>query len=215
MARLNVVFDFGAVLFTWEPHMLMQAFFPAQASNVENAKALASQVFSHADWHAFDAGHVSQTEVTQRTQQRLGLDLHTLTTLIGAIPDKLQPIESSISVLEKLRDQRDAGDDLGLYFLSNMPAPYARVLERRHTFLDYFDDGIFSGDVKLAKPEAAIFELATQRFNLHNSQTVFIDDLQANIDASLAHGWQGVHLQEPSQLHDKLSVHLRGVSGVL
>ncbi len=215
MVQLNFVFDFGAVLFTWEPHTLIQTFFPAQTSNVENAKALASQVFSHADWHAFDAGHISQTEVTQRTQQRLGLDVPILTKLIDSIPDTLQPIASSIAVLQKLRDQRDAGRDIRLYFLSNMPAPYARVLEQRHSFIDYFDDGIFSGDVKLVKPEAAIFELATQRFGLHGSLTVFIDDLQANIDASLAHGWQGVHLQEPSQLHSKLSTHLRGVSNAL
>jgi putative hydrolase of the HAD superfamily len=201
MARLNVVFDFGAVIFAWEPHKLLVPVFPQHAGTPAQATALAKQVFSHADWQAFDAGLVSQAEVAQRTHQRTGLDLPTLTQMIDGIGRQLQPIASSVAVLSDLRARKQAGADIGLYFLSNMPAPYARVIERSHAFMDWFDDGIFSADVKLIKPDSAIFEQASQRFDLQGGRTVFVDDMQANVEASVAHGWHGLHLHTPGELH--------------
>jgi putative hydrolase of the HAD superfamily len=203
MARLNVVFDFGAVLFTWEPHKLVRDVFASIVHTDEQAVAVAKAIFSHPDWHAFDAGRVSQIEVTQRTHARTGLALPALTAMIDSIGQRLVPITSSVDVLRDLSKRRSGGEDIGLYFLSNMPEPYARVLESEHEFLSWFDDGIFSGDVKLIKPDAAIYELATQRFNLQG-RTVFIDDLEANIDASQAHGWHGVHLSAPDLLPELL-----------
>ena len=203
MARLNVVFDFGAVLFTWQPHKLVREVFTSSVSNDAQAVALAKAIFSHPDWHAFDAGRVSQLEVTQRTHARTGLELSELTAMIDSIGQRLVPIASSVDVLRDLHARRSAGQDIGLYFLSNMPEPYARVLESTHEFLSWFDDGIFSGDVKLIKPDAAIYELAIQRFGLQG-RTVFIDDLEANIDASQAHGWHGVHLPAPHLLPELL-----------
>jgi putative hydrolase of the HAD superfamily len=200
MARLNVVFDFGAVLFTWEPRKLLAQIFPQHADTDAKAAVLATEVFSHPDWHAFDSGRMTQADVTQLTHLRTGLDLPTLAHMIDSIGARLQPIESSVAVLADLHARRQAGADVGLFFLSNMPEPYARVLERSHVFMDWFDDGIFSGDVQLIKPDAAIFELATQRFGLQGDRTLFIDDLQSNIDASITHGWQGVHLPAPGAL---------------
>jgi putative hydrolase of the HAD superfamily len=205
MARLNIVFDFGAVIFGWEPSVLVREVFPQHASNDAQAVQLVRSVFSHDDWHAFDAGKLSAHEIVERTHARTALPLQALGDLVDSIGMRLPPIPESIKVLSELRAQRDAGADMKLFYLSNMPAPYARVLEKKHDFIGWFDGGIFSGDVKLIKPDPRIFHLATQRFGLQaGSQTVFIDDLQANVDASIAHGWRGVHLPHPALLRSKL-----------
>ncbi len=205
MARLNIVFDFGAVLFGWEPSVLVREVFPQHASTDTEATQLACSIFSHVDWHAFDAGRLSADEVVSRTQLRTGLPRQALDQMVGSIGQRLRPIPSSVAVLAELRAQRDAGADIKLFYLSNMPAPYARVLEVAHDFLGWFDGGIFSGDVQLIKPHPDIFHLASQRFALQaGSQTVFVDDLQANIDASIAHGWRGVHLPHPHELRHRL-----------
>ena len=60
--------------------------------------------------------------------------------------------------------QRLHAQGLPLYFLSNMPEPYAQHLERAHDFVGWFRDGVFSARVHLNKPEPAIFELAAARF---------------------------------------------------
>lgn len=205
MARLNLVFDFGAVVFSWEPRALVREIFPQHASTDAQAAQLAHSIFGHSDWHSFDAGKLSASEVAGRTHQRTALPLPVLSDLVGSIGQRLQPIADSVAVLDELRAQRDAGADIQLYYLSNMPAPYARVLEQQHDFMGWFDGGIFSGDVQLIKPDPRIFHLATQRFALQkDSQTIFIDDLQTNIDASIAHGWRGLHLPRAHELRGRL-----------
>jgi putative hydrolase of the HAD superfamily len=204
MACLNVVFDFGAVLFAWQPRVLVQEYFPDHAVTDEHAATLASSIFGHPDWLAFDAGTASMHATIERTQQRTGLPICQLRNLVNDIGERLAPMPNSINVLRGLRGQRDAGQDIQLLYLSNMPEPYARTLEQKHDFIQWFNDGIFSADVKLAKPDAAIFDLCTQRFGLQGADTVFIDDSLHNIEAARAHGWRAVHLPVPEALERDL-----------
>ncbi len=203
MARLNVVFDFGAVLFDWQPRQLVRDYFPDHTATDDHAATLAQSIFGHADWLAFDAGTASMHATIERTQQRTGLPTGLLHDLVSNIGERLAPMPRSIAVLNGLRKQRDAGADIKLFYLSNMPEPYARTLELKHDFIQWFDDGVFSADVKLAKPDAALYALCTQRFGLQGADTVFIDDSLPNIVAARAHGWRAVHLPVPEALeHD-------------
>ena len=165
---MNVVFDFGAVLFTWRPVDLVAECFPDRASTPAQAGHLAHEVFGHADWQSFDRGAVSMPEVIDRTVARLGLDRAALTKLVGDIGERLVPMPDSIALLTRLhalraQQQAQGGEPLKLYFLSNMPVPYARTLERLHGFLRDFDGGIFSGDELLIKPEPAIYQRLQKR----------------------------------------------------
>jgi putative hydrolase of the HAD superfamily len=201
---MNIVFDFGAVLFTWKPSELLAKHFPQQASDAQTAAALAHAVFGHADWHSFDRGTLSMGEVVTRTASRLALDAKKLADLVAAIADHLTPIAATRDVLEQLCRRRSHDGTLRVYYLSNMPVPYARELEQRHDFLQWFDGGIFSGDVRITKPDRAIYQLLQARYALNPEQTVFIDDLKANVLAAVALGWQGIHFKSPQQLKAEL-----------
>ena len=209
MARLNLVFDFGAVLFAWQPRALVREYFPERTATEEATASLAHSIFAHPDWQAFDAGTASMFETIERVQQRTGLPICQLRNLVHGIGERLAPLPSSVNVLRSLRERRDSykgtGQDIKLFYLSNMPEPYARTLERKHAFLQWFDDGIFSGDIKLIKPDPAIYAAATQRFHLQGQTTIFIDDSLPNVQAAQAHGWRAVHLPSPEQLSSKLS----------
>ena len=206
---MNVVFDFGAVLFSWRPADILAETFPALASAPADASALAKAVFGHADWHAFDQGLLAMDEVVDRTQRRLGLHGPTLMDLVAGIGERLRPIDECVDILDGLRQRRDAQQGVaGIYFLSNMPLPYARHLEARHGFLRWFDGGIFSGDVRLIKPDPAIYQALQQRFDLPASRTVFIDDLSANVESAQSLGWRGIHFRSPEQLKEALNKHL-------
>lgn len=202
---MNIVFDFGAVLFSWQPLELVAESFPALASTPAQAGHLAHQVFGHADWQAFDRGRANLEEIMDRTVARLGLERVAVAHLMERIGERLVPIADTVTLLRTLQDLRaqkreSVAEPLKLYFLSNMPAPYARTLERRHDFLANFDGGIFSGDVQLIKPEPAIYQLLQTRYALEPAKTVFIDDLLTNVQAAQALGWQGIHFQSASQL---------------
>lgn len=197
---MNLVFDFGAVLFTWRPVDLMAECFPQRAATPAQAGHLAHAVFGHADWQAFDAGTLSMDAVVARTAARLDLDVQVLGQLVGSIDSRLEPMRESVALLEQLHGLQG----VHLYFLSNMPVPYARALEQRHAFLARFQGGIFSGDVQLTKPDPAIYQLLQTRHALEPAQTVFIDDLLGNVQAARAQGWHGIHFQSAQQVCSEL-----------
>ncbi|MBO9516269.1 MAG: HAD family phosphatase [Variovorax sp.] len=202
---MNVVFDLGAVLLTWEPVALVQAHFAPHAPTAEAAHALARQMFHHEDWLGFDRGTHSLDDAIGRMALRLSLPGDRLHAVLAPMGERLEPIPATIDVLARLRERRDAGEALRLYYLSNMPVPYARVLESRHAFFSWFDGGIFSGDVKIIKPQRGIYELLAGRYGLQACETVFIDDSAANVAAAREFGWQAIHCDRPSQLARQLA----------
>jgi putative hydrolase of the HAD superfamily len=202
---MNVVFDFGAVLVTWQPLRFLAECFPAQADNAAHTGHLAHAVFGHEDWQAYDCGTISMQEVIDRTSIRLSLDRNVLSRLVESIGERLQPMEGSIALLRRLCDLRErqtakGGQQIKLYFLSNMPTDYARVLEREYEFVRWFDGGIFSGDVNLVKPDPEIYQLLQQRYGLEASQTLFVDDLLGNIRTAQSLGWDGVLFDSVSKV---------------
>jgi putative hydrolase of the HAD superfamily len=216
---MNVVFDFGAVLFTWRPVDLVAQHFPRQAGTPALASALARSIFYHPDWHDFDCGRVSLDDVVSRTAKRLELPAAEVMALVGPIGEQLAPIACNVALLDQLRVLRDlrgarnhvdpeGQGGLRLYFLSNMPAPYARALEQRHAFLRWFDGGIFSGDVQLGKPDPAIFTLLARRYGLTPSNTLFIDDARVNVQAAQGLGWHAIECAKPEALPEQMATYL-------
>lgn len=194
-----VVFDFGAVLFQWHPLALLQQTVPELAPDEAGARRVAAQVFESftpdSDWARFDLGLVAEDELAQRIATRMGAQAQQVRRIIDAIPPHLQPQEPSVALFRQLKA---AGHRM--YFLSNMPVPYARHLQRHNNFIAEFADGIFSGDVGLVKPHAEIFALAESRFDLDPARTLFIDDHAGNIEAARARGWQGVRFESAEQV---------------
>jgi len=202
---MNVVFDFGAVLFTWQPAQLVAHHFPEHAATPEQAQQLAQSIFDHADWQGFDSGKVTLDEVISRTALRLDLPHERLHNALALIGEQLEPIACNVEVLARLCERRLRDGGLKLYFLSNMPEPFARALERRFDFLQSFDGGIFSSDVKMGKPDPAIYLLLASRYWLDADDTLFIDDHQVNIKAADALGWHTIHCKDPQQLPGQMA----------
>lgn len=199
---MNIVFDFGAVLVNWRPHDVVRKHFPQIALSQDAVAKLASSLFSHDDWQGFDAGRFSTSEISQLTATRFALDLEVVQGMVEDINDHISPIASSVQVLEDLCAQKEA-KRYKLYFLSNMPAPYARGLER-HAFMRCFDGGIFSGDHDLVKPQPEIYQKLEAMYGLQGQPIFFIDDHPANIAAAQKEGWQTLHLTDPSKLPEQL-----------
>ena len=199
---MNIVFDFGAVLVNWRPHDVVRKHFPEVANSPVTAAQLATHFFAHPDWQEFDAGRVTAQEISALTAKRLNLEQAAVQRMVDAIEDHITPIASSVQVLESLHAQRSSAKHK-LYFLSNMPAPYARALER-HAFMGCFDGGIWSADHGLIKPQPEIFHKLEALYGLQGQPILFIDDHPANIAAAQKESWQTIHLTDPSKLHELL-----------
>ncbi len=205
---MNIVFDLGAVLLTWAPVELVQSQFAHHAPTAEAAHALARQMFHHEDWLGFDRGTHSLDDAIGRMALRLSLPADRLGEALAPMGERLEPIPVMVDLLASLRARRDAGEKLGLYYLSNMPAPYARVLEQRHAFFQWFDGGIFSGDVKVIKPHREIYEMLARRHGLEAGETLFIDDSLPNVEAARELGWHAIHCAVPSAVPALVAAYL-------
>lgn len=197
---MNIVFDFGAVLFDWRPAERVRQRLGDWAAGPQQAQDLARAIFAHPDWQAFDRGLLGLEQVVERTASRLGLPPSRVQELLAPIGDELEPIAGNVAVLRALAERRDREGGLRLFFLSNMPEPFARTLEQRHAFIQVFDGGVFSGDVKLGKPDPAIYLHLAAAHGLVPHKTWFIDDHLPNVDAARELGWQGLHLSESQML---------------
>ena len=201
----HLVFDFGAVVFHWQPAQLVAESLPDLAATPQAVQQMAQAIFHHQDWLEFDSGSLTLDAVVRRTAQRLSLPRARLHDLISGIGEGLHPIEGTVDVLADLWQRRQQRGDVALYYLSNMPAAYARTLERKHSFLGWFEGGIFSGDVRRRKPDPIIYQMLQERYALNPAQTWFIDDLAENVDVACGLGWQGLRFVSAQQLRSSLA----------
>lgn len=201
--RRTVIFDFGAVLFRWQPLQLMQQALPELAGDDDSARRLASEIFQSftpdSDWARFDLGLLDEPVLATRIAARTGLPDAAVRRLIDAVPAHLEPQAETVSLFRALQARGHR-----LVFLSNMPRSYATHLEQLNPFVAEFEDGIFSGRVGLIKPWPAMFELASHRFGLQGAVPIFIDDHAGNIAAARRHGWQGITFTGAAQAEAEL-----------
>ena len=201
---MRLVFDLGGVVYRWQPVEFLPRLLPARAPTQAASQALAAAFFQSfgGDWSEFDRGALDAGELALRTAARLGFDEAEARHVIEAIPAELQPIPETVALLERLR----AGGH-ELHFLSNMPRPYAEVLETRDGVLGLFAGGVFSSRVGLIKPEPALFAHAAAAVGGDPAALLLLDDMDKNVAAARAAGWQAIRFDDAAQCADALAGH--------
>jgi putative hydrolase of the HAD superfamily len=191
----RIVFDLGAVLFSWQPRQMLMRELPHVVPDLSTAAHWEREVFQayQGDWGDFDRGTVQVPDLVERIAHRTGFAPADVQTVVDAVPRELQPIPDSVSLLHRLAE---AGHTL--HYLSNMPAPYADILER-NDFFSRFASGVFSARVHHNKPEPGIFEVAERLFGVPPSELVFLDDHAPNVEAARAMGWNALQFVDAAQ----------------
>lgn len=194
---MNIVFDFAGVLFHWSPAALLERLLPG--SGVTQADFFEGY---QGDWAEFDRGRLDPAPLAVRIAMRTALTPTEALGVIEAVPFEMRAEPEMVDLVEEL-----AARGATLYFLSNMPWPYAHVLEQRHPFLAHFRGGLVSGRVGLAKPDPALFSFATPVFGGDPGGTLFFDDIAANVDAARAAGWRAERFESAAQCRAVLAGH--------
>jgi putative hydrolase of the HAD superfamily len=193
----NVIFDLGGVVFDWNPDHIVSRVQPVP----ELRAALKEALFGHADWRMFDRGMLTEPELMQRLQLRLGPTQPEVEAILDAVRNSL--VEKP-ETLELMRTLRERGTPL--YCLSNMPASIYAHLRRRHGFWDVFNGIVISGEVQMMKPEPEVFLHLLEKYNLRPDETVFIDDLPANIEAAKQAGLRTILFKDAAQCRRELDL---------
>jgi putative hydrolase of the HAD superfamily len=190
-----VIFDLGGVVLDWNPDTILEAFY----DDIDARAAMKRDLFQHPDWLLMDRGVYSEADVIARLVERTGRPSSELIGLFGAVRNSLRPKRDTVALIERLAQQQ-----VPLYCLSNMPASTFAYLKDSHAFWPHFRGIVISGEIQMMKPEPEIFEYLLRRYELTPGNTVFIDDLQPNVQAAKALGIHTVWFRDAMQCEKEL-----------
>ena len=192
-----VVFDLGGVLFDWNPDYLYRKLI---ADEAERQWFLAN--ICNGEWNVQQDGGRSLSEATAALSARhpdhaqlIGAFYARWTEMLGGT------LAGGMAIFEALES---AG--VPLYALTNWSAetfPYARNTHPFQPVLRRFKDVLVSGEEKLIKPDARIYQRMLERIRKHYpaaqaQHLIFIDDVQRNVEAARALGWRAIHHTDPA-----------------
>jgi 2-haloacid dehalogenase len=195
----TILFDLGGVLIDWNPRYLYRPLFGGDDAAMEDFLARVCPP----EWNLeMDAGRPFAEAVAERQRlfpehaERIAL-WHT------GWPQMLRDqIPETVELLAALR-----GRGHRLLALTNWSAETFPIARQRFAFLGWFEDIVVSGEVKLAKPDRRIFELAIRRAGLDPARTLYIDDSASNVEAAKALGFRTHHFESPAGLRAELDRH--------
>jgi putative hydrolase of the HAD superfamily len=203
---MNVVFDLGGVVLTWDPAAIIACVF----DEPREQQLVRDRVFRDPDWVCLDRGVLARDDAIQRAAARTHIPVARLNALFDSFPRALVPVEPVLELVSQVR----TGDNR-LFVLSNLHrASFERVRDTLGTF-ELFDGRVVSCEVGAAKPEPAIYRYLLHEFGLDPAATVFIDDLQANLDAAAQFGIATILFTDAVSCRNDLKalgVHLASVS---
>ena len=132
-------------------------------------------------------GEVTEDEVRAEWQRALGLDDDQVD---GLVEDYWRWYVGTLDrpLLDWFAAQRPAR----LTAILSNSGPGARERERHHGFEDVTDDIVYSHEVGVAKPDRAAYELTARRLGVEPHEVLFLDDVEANVDAARHAGWHAV-----------------------
>lgn len=191
----NIIFDFGGVLLDWNPHYLYDPYF----GDVEKAEWFLTNICTY-PWNAqHDAGKL----VAEGTAE-----------LVAQYPEWEKEIRMYYSEFDKMLGGQIAGMEdyikelkgrgFRILGLSNWSFETFAMVRPKYPILDLIEERVISGEEKVLKPNAEIYQIVLQRFGIKPEESVFIDDNENNIKGGENIGIQGIIFKDAKQLRTDL-----------
>jgi len=191
-----VVFDVGNVLYGWDP----DAFLVRQIADDAARLKFIEDVDLYA-WHETLDGGRPYAEAAAELEEKFPQ----YAALIAAWSDRFgETITGPVPGVHALVEALDARG-VPLFAITNFSADFWPPFhEKERAFFARFRDIIVSGEVRLLKPDPAIYWLALDRFGLRPAETLFVDDRRINVEAALAVGMRAHLFVDAADLRARL-----------
>ncbi len=197
MALRAVIFDYGRVL-TGPPD-------PAAHEALVRITGLSSDRLDGLYWkdrQAYDEGKLTGLEFWRRVAGEAGLELSESAIEELNLWDARMWTRGDRAMLDWQVALKQRG--LLTAIVSNMGDTVHEHMERELEWLSRFDLLVWSYQLRVAKPDPAIYRYALERLGTRPEETLFIDDKAENLDTALALGMRGLVFSTVEDLRDKL-----------
>ncbi len=191
----TVIFDVGNVLYRWD----LRCLFEKLIDDPQELDWFLLNVVTP-EWHfQHDAGRPLADMLPERIAQFPKYEAH-INAYAARFNETIPgPVEGSLALVEQL-----AANGVSLFGITNFGSELWQRFRPTTAIFDLFSDIVVSGDEKLVKPDAAIYQLALDRFDVAADQCFFIDDRLENIEGAEAQGIKGHHFRDSVTLEREL-----------
>ena len=192
-----VVFDIGGVLIDWNPRYLYRKLFAEDTAAMEE---FLDSVCTP-DWNLQqDAGRPWKEAVDdlsarypEKAELIAAYDLNWDEMVSGPIP-------GTADLLWELKRRGTP-----VYCITNFSVDKLNRARERFDELNAFDGIVISGEVRLLKPDAAIYRRLLDQHDLRAEDTLFIDDVEHNVEGARAVGMHAVRFADADTLRNDLT----------
>jgi len=192
-----VIFDYGEVLCL-----------PPKPEEIEGSAQIlgtASNLF-WALWHRhrdpYDRGDLSPEAYWGRVAKDAGRSIDT--SHVRKLADRDLVMWSHLNPAMLAWREELSATGMKTAVLSNMNPEMVQYARRNFPWLNRLAWATFSAEVRLIKPEPAIYEHCLRGLGVAPSESLFIDDREVNLAAARAMGIHGIQFKSIAQLRDDL-----------
>ena len=198
----NVVFDVGNVLVKWDPISVVRKTFP----EMDNPEDFLPLIFRHPFWYDLNLGKLSIKEAIEEYHKALNIEKDSLKKLFDNAKESLVLLEDTLVIVEELYRSQ-----VSLYIITDNIHEFMAHLKQRYSFWNMFQGVVVSAEIGYLKPSPFIYRYLLENHQLNPQETVFFDDLQANVEGAKAldmHSFQFVGAAQCAEDLKKLGITL-------
>jgi 2-haloacid dehalogenase len=192
-----VVFDIGGVLIDWNPRYLYRKLFAEDTTAMEE---FLNSVCTP-DWNLQqDAGRSWKEAIDdlsarypEKAELIAAYDLNWDEMVSGPIP-------GTADLLWELKRRGTP-----VYCITNFSVDKLNRARERFEELNAFDGIVISGEVRMLKPDAAIYRHLLDQHDLRAEETLFIDDVEHNVEGARTVGMHAVRFTDAETLRNDLT----------
>lgn len=192
----TVIFDIGNVMVDF----CFDEFIKKNGDPKEIRERIRRATLESGFWGELDKGILSYEEVLQKfIEKDPGLESQ-IRAIFGDTAGIVLKRDYAIPLVKRLRC-----NGYQVLALSNFPEKVYQENREPLAFLQEMNGYILSYQDHVIKPDARIYRLLQERYGFMPAECVFIDDLQENLDAAKAQGWNTILFTDYEQMLMKLA----------
>jgi len=175
-----IIFDIGNVLLKFDYQLAFNAI-AAHTGEISPALIASLEPLNR----DFEAGVVGRSEFIRRVGEAIAF-AGTEAEFVAAWEAIFVENHLMRDLVEKLRERYP------LYLLSNVGKIHHEYIFRTYPVFESFTDGVFSYRARCLKPDPEIYQIAARQFGVNPQETLFMDDMPANVEGARQAGFQAV-----------------------
>lgn len=196
----DIVFDLGKVLcpFDWAiAHRRLLPHLPFQRARLVREEPRAFKDLFREPAIALETGRIDFESFQHIMEQILGIALdrdefHQIWCDIFSVDDEMVSLGKALSIHYRT------------WLASNTSKAHYEWILTRFPRVAFYREALLSYEIGIVKPAAAYYRKLIERFALEPARSVFIDDLEENVNAAVAAGMHGIHYHDSTRLREQL-----------